>query len=50
MKLRIAVANGTDKVAPLLGALRGEWINVLVSDENTVRSIIALSDTLPTQN
>jgi deoxyribonucleoside regulator len=49
MKLRIAVANGTDKVAPLLGALRGEWINVLISDENTVRSIIALSDTLPTQ-
>lgn len=41
----IAIAGGADKVAPLLGAIRGRWINGLVSDEQTVNSILALDDT-----
>jgi DNA-binding transcriptional regulator LsrR (DeoR family) len=41
--LSIAVATGADKVAPILGALRGKWINVLVTDENTARSLVAIS-------
>jgi deoxyribonucleoside regulator len=42
-QLAIAVATGADKVAPILGALRGKWINVLVTDENTARSLVAIS-------
>lgn len=41
-QVRIGVAGGEDKVEPILGALRGEYINVLVSDEITVRRLIAL--------
>lgn len=36
----IGVAGGADKVAPLLGALRGSFINVIVSDESTVRALL----------
>ncbi len=43
----IGVAGGPDKVAPLLGALRGRLINVLVSDEQTIHSLLALDDTHP---
>ncbi|HEY59349.1 MAG TPA: sugar-binding transcriptional regulator [Anaerolineae bacterium] len=46
-KISIGVAGGSDKVAPLLGAVRGKFINVLISDEQTVHSIIALDDTCP---
>ncbi|HEC21731.1 MAG TPA: sugar-binding transcriptional regulator [Chloroflexi bacterium] len=45
--LTIGVAGGPDKVAPLLGAIRGQLINVVVSDEQTVRSILALDDAYP---
>jgi deoxyribonucleoside regulator len=40
--LAVGVAGGQDKVAPLLGALRGGFLNVLISDEQTVRSIVAV--------
>lgn len=40
----IGVAGGEDKVAPLLGALRGGFINVIVSDERTLRQIIELDE------
>ncbi len=43
----IGVAGGADKVAPLLGALRGRLINMLVSDEQTVHSLLALDDSYP---
>jgi DNA-binding transcriptional regulator LsrR (DeoR family) len=42
--LSIGVAGGPDKAAPLLGAIRGQFINVLISDEQTVHSILALDD------
>lgn len=42
--IAIGVAGGSDKAAPLLGALRGRYINVLVSDEHTVNTILALDD------
>jgi deoxyribonucleoside regulator len=39
--LSIGVATGQDKIAPLLGALHGQWINVLICDEKTARGILA---------
>jgi deoxyribonucleoside regulator len=42
--LSIGVAGGPDKAAPLLGAIRGGYINVLITDEQTVHSILALDD------
>jgi DNA-binding transcriptional regulator LsrR (DeoR family) len=39
--ISIGIAGGADKVEPLLGALRGERINVLITDELTVRRMIA---------
>jgi len=46
-ELAIGVACGPDKAAPLLGAVRGRFINVLVSDEQTLRSVLALDDLYP---
>lgn len=43
----IGAAGGWDKVAPLLGAVRGRLINVLVTDEQTLTSILALDDSFP---
>ncbi len=43
-KLSIAVAGGDDKVAPLLGAVRGGYINALVSDERTLQALLRLDD------
>lgn len=40
----VGIAGGTDKVEPLLGALRGQYINVLVTDEYTVRQLIDLAE------
>lgn len=42
--LSIGVAGGEDKAAPLLGAIRGGYINVVISDELTIRQIIALDE------
>lgn len=38
----VGVAGGKDKVAPILGALRGKLINVLVSDEKTITHVLEL--------
>jgi deoxyribonucleoside regulator len=46
-QIAVGVAGGPDKAAPLLGALRGKLINVLVSDEQTFHSLLALDDTYP---
>lgn len=43
-KYAVAVAGGDDKAAPLLGAIRGGFINVIVSDERTIRQIIELDE------
>ena len=40
----VGVAGGDDKVAPLLGALRGGYINVLISDERTLQALLRLED------
>lgn len=42
--LSVGVAGGDDKVAALLGALRGSYINVLISDERTVQALLRLED------
>ena len=42
--VRIAVAGGETKVAPILGALRGGMLTTLVSDEPTAEAVIALDD------
>lgn len=43
MKLRIGVACGPDKVLPIYGALNGDLINVLVTDEGTLRRILEIA-------
>jgi DNA-binding transcriptional regulator LsrR (DeoR family) len=40
-KLVIAVAGGPDKHAAILGAMRGRFANVLVTDEDTAEAILA---------
>lgn len=37
----ICVAGGLPKVQSILGALRGKYVNVLISDEDTVRAILS---------
>jgi DNA-binding transcriptional regulator LsrR (DeoR family) len=38
---RIAVAGGVDKTEALLGALKGQFANVLITDEQAARSLLA---------
>lgn len=40
--IRLAVAGGAGKVRPILGALRGGWANVLVTDSRTAREVLHL--------
>jgi len=42
--LTIGVAAGPGKVAPILGALRGRFVNVLVTDRETAEGVLALAD------
>jgi DNA-binding transcriptional regulator LsrR (DeoR family) len=39
----IALANGNEKINPLLGALRGGCLNTLVSDHATAEAVLKLS-------
>jgi deoxyribonucleoside regulator len=39
-QVSIGIAGGADKVEPLIGALRGQYINVLISDELTIKRLI----------
>jgi DNA-binding transcriptional regulator LsrR (DeoR family) len=41
--IRIAVASGTDKLAALRAAAKGEWINVLITDLQTAEQLISTS-------
>jgi DNA-binding transcriptional regulator LsrR (DeoR family) len=41
---RVAVAGGERKVTAVLGALRGGWVNVLVTDVETARRLLAAPD------
>ena len=38
--IRIGVAGGPAKIDPIIGALKGGWINVLVSDRETVKEVL----------
>jgi len=40
----MAVARGLSKAPAILGALNGRYLNVLVTDDSTARSILALAD------
>lgn len=42
--LAVGVAGGPDKAAPLLGALRGRYINGIVTDEQTARALLRLDE------
>jgi len=42
--IRIGVAGGPSKVRPILGALRGEMLTVLVTDQPTAEAVLALAD------
>ncbi|MGD0725398.1 MAG: sugar-binding domain-containing protein [Spirochaetia bacterium] len=39
-RLSLGVACGNDKVAPIIGALKGKFINALASDENTIARVL----------
>jgi len=41
---RIGVAGGPDKVKPILGALRGRYINILVTDNITAMALLEIDD------
>ncbi len=43
VKHRIGVAGGRRKVEAILGALNGSWINILVTDRTTARSLLERS-------
>jgi deoxyribonucleoside regulator len=43
ISLAIGVAEGPSKVAPILGALRGGFLNVLVTDVRTAEAVLALA-------
>ncbi len=38
---RVAVAGGSRKAAAIRGALRGGWVNVLITDVSTARALVA---------
>lgn len=40
----IAIATGKNKVKSILGSLRGEYLNVLITDENTASDLLTLSE------
>lgn len=42
---RLGVAGGAGKVEPMLGALRGGYINLLVTDNHAAASLLELADT-----
>ena len=47
MRLSIALAGGEQKLDAIEGAIRGHWCNVLVTDENTARSLLRRKGLLP---
>jgi DNA-binding transcriptional regulator LsrR (DeoR family) len=42
--VRIGVAGGPAKVRPILGALRGQLMTILVTDLPTAEAVLALDD------
>jgi len=40
--IRIGIAGGSGKIKAILGALRGKYVNVLVTDEVTAKEVLAL--------
>ncbi len=44
--IRLAVGGGVGKVRPILGALRGKWASVLVTDSSTAREVLRLDEEL----
>jgi DNA-binding transcriptional regulator LsrR (DeoR family) len=45
--VRIGVANGETKVRPILGALRGGFLTILVTDQATAEAVLTLADAEP---
>jgi deoxyribonucleoside regulator len=43
-EIRVGIAVGVHKVQAILGALRGEYINMLYMDEHTAKAVIELMD------
>jgi DNA-binding transcriptional regulator LsrR (DeoR family) len=43
--VRVGVAGGKGKVDAILGALRGKYVNVLVTDSTTARKVLDLATT-----
>ncbi len=41
--ISVGVAGGKEKIKPILGALRGKFINTLITDENTAKELLKIS-------
>jgi lsr operon transcriptional repressor len=48
--VRIGVAGGPAKVRPILGALRGQLMTVLVTDQPTAEAVLALDEASPAKS
>ena len=48
MPIRIGIAGGAGKIRAILGALRGKYINVFVTDDITAGAVLELDDQLNT--
>lgn len=46
-RISVGIAQGQDKVGSILGALRGEYINILITNVRTAADVIALNDRMP---
>ncbi len=46
MPTRIGIAGGAGKIKAILGAVRGKYINVLVTDDITAAAVLELEDQL----
>ena len=50
MPTRIGIAGGAGKIQAILGAVRGKYINVLVTDDITAAAVLELDNQLNTKS
>jgi DNA-binding transcriptional regulator LsrR (DeoR family) len=48
--IRIGVAGGREKIDPIIGALRGKLINVLITDSDTAMEVLEKTNHLSINN
>ncbi len=43
IKSVIAVSTGPEKIMPIYAAIKGKWINILVSDDKTMKAVLSMA-------